>query len=471
MAGVAVASPVRVEQGGPGDGVAETMFGPYRLDQLLGSGGMGEVYRAYDTEQERTVALKLLPARLAEDEEYRKRFRREAYIAARLADPHVVPLHRHGEIGGRLFLDMRLVDGDDLGTILERDGALEPGRAIGIVEQLASALDAAHEAELVHRDVKPSNVLVARRRGPGGVEFAYLADFGIARALTTRTSSRITASGATIGTLDYMAPERFAGGEVDGRADVYSLGCLLYECLTGRRPFVRSDVAALIHAHLSLPPPRPSLTVGVPSTLDVVIARAMAKQPAARFPMAGALAAAGRRALEDAGRSAAQQARREAEERRRRQRAERAREADDGGGRERVEEAWRTAQEHLRRGGDDPVRHEAYERFRGRRREAEKRVGRNPYLPGRGKPHEQIEERQVHDPGEAPGRITGGSQDPLRREAYERFRARRHEAEGRAMADRGVDNRRATTPRYDIVVLVVVVFGLLLFVAAVLARA
>ncbi|MGE3285418.1 MAG: serine/threonine-protein kinase [Pseudonocardia sp.] len=336
---------------------------------------------------------------------------------------------------------MLLLDGADLGTIMDPEGALEPSRAIGIAGQSASASDAAHEAELVRRDVKRPTCWLPAGAAPVAWSSLVSPTRDCAR-LTTHTSSRITASGATIGTFDYMAPERLAGGEVDGRAVVYSLGCLLYECLTGQRPHVRSDVAALIHAHLSLAPPRPSLTVGVPSTLDAVIARATAKQPAARFPMAGAVAA-GRRALEDAGRAAAQQARREAEQRRR-QRAVRAREADDGGGRERAEKAaWRTAEEHLPRADDDPIRRDADERFRGRRRDAEKRIGRNPDMPGRGK---QIERPQVHGHDDAPGRITGSSQDPLRRQPYERFRARRHEAEGRATSDRN-PGRALTWPR------------------------
>ncbi|GAA3226988.1 hypothetical protein GCM10017691_16960 [Pseudonocardia petroleophila] len=269
------------------------MFGPYRLDGLLGQGGMGRVYRAFDTDQDRPVALKVLPAALSADPEYRQRFRREAKVASQLTDPHVVPIHRHGEIDGQLFLDMRLVDGDDLSKVLRRDGPLDAESAVRVVEQVASALDAAHEAGLVHRDVKPANVFLTRGR-PGGPRFAYLGDFGIARSAS---SSTLTATGTTLGTLDYMAPERFLGREVDARADVYALACLLHEALTARKPFAGDELPALMNAHLNLAPPRPSATHPVPAGLDAVVARGMAKDPAQRHATAGALAGAARAAL------------------------------------------------------------------------------------------------------------------------------------------------------------------------------
>jgi serine/threonine-protein kinase len=265
------------------------MFGPYRLDGLLGQGGMGRVYRAFDTDQDRPVALKVLPAALSADPEYRQRFRREAKVASQLTDPHVVPIHRHGEIDGQLFLDMRLVDGDDLSRVLRRDGPPGPDAAVRVVEQVASALDAAHDAGLVHRDVKPANVFLTRRD-----RFAYLGDFGIAR---DATSSTLTATGTTLGTLDYMAPERFLGRPVDARADVYALACLLYETLTGRKPFAGDELPALMNAHLNLPPPRPSDLRRLPPGLDAVVARGMAKDPAYRFASAGELARAARSAL------------------------------------------------------------------------------------------------------------------------------------------------------------------------------
>ncbi|EOD68459.1 serine/threonine-protein kinase, partial [Amycolatopsis vancoresmycina] len=176
-------------------------FGPYRIEGLLGRGGMGEVHRAYDTAHDRVVALKLLSDPFVADEAFRARFRRESQIVARLREPHVIPIHAYGEIDGRLYLDMRLVEGRDLKELLEA-GPLEPGRAAEIVAQVAGALDAAHADGLVHRDVKPSNVLVT------DAGFVYLVDFGIARSMTAEGTS-ITGTGNVIGTLDYMAPERF----------------------------------------------------------------------------------------------------------------------------------------------------------------------------------------------------------------------------------------------------------------------
>lgn len=202
-------------------------FGQYRLLSLIGRGGMGEVWRAHDTSTDRVVALKVLPPHLADDEMFQKRFRREARVAAALYEPHVVPIHGYGEIDGQLYVDMRLIVGEDLETMLGR-GPLEPARAVWIIEQVASALQAAHEEGLVHRDVKPSNILVTKN------DFAYLIDFGIARAAG---STGLTSTGSTIGTWAYMAPERFGVGEPDPRSDVYALACVLHQCLTGQRPF------------------------------------------------------------------------------------------------------------------------------------------------------------------------------------------------------------------------------------------
>lgn len=269
----------------------ETPFGRYRLRGLLGAGGMGQVYRAYDTGTERVVALKVLPPEYAHDPVYRARFRREAQVAARLSEPHIVPIHDYGEIDGRLFLDMRLVEGTDLATVLNTRGALTPAAAVSCIAQVAAALDAAHRAGLVHRDVKPSNILTA----PDG--FAYLIDFGIARG---EGDTGLTSTGAAIGTFAYMAPERLDHGDYDGRADVYSLACVLYEVMTGSRPFPGTSVERQIAAHLSTPPPRPSASsVGVPAAFDAVIAQGMAKRPQDRFQTAGALAEAARAALTD----------------------------------------------------------------------------------------------------------------------------------------------------------------------------
>ena len=211
--------------------VEPEVFGPYRLDTLIGRGGMGEVHRAYDTRRERFVALKRLLRELAADEQYRSRFQRESALAAKLNDPHIVPIHDYGEIDGQLFIDMPLVDGTDLDGLVDREGPLAPARAVGIVDQVADALDVAHGAGLVHRDVKPSNTLITHPRADR--DFVYLIDFGIARAVG---STSISQTGSVIGTPAYMAPERFEG-DGDHRGDVYALACMLYAALTGRPPF------------------------------------------------------------------------------------------------------------------------------------------------------------------------------------------------------------------------------------------
>lgn len=272
-----------------GAGPSAVTFGPYEVRGLLGRGGMGEVYEAFDREQNRVVALKLLPEALIRDEGFVERFRRESFAAARLSDPHVIPIHRYGDIDGRLYLDMRLVRGRDLGQLIAQDGPLPLSRTVSFIAQAAEALDAAHADSLVHRDVKPTNLLVTRQ------DFVYLVDFGIAHVFGLSTSGQaLTATGATIGTLDYMAPERFTGrGEVDARTDVYSLACVLYECLTGQRPYPADGLPALMHAHLDAPPPRAAaVRPDVPPALDRVIAIGMAKDPADRYPSTGELARA-----------------------------------------------------------------------------------------------------------------------------------------------------------------------------------
>ncbi|CAM4491673.1 serine/threonine-protein kinase [Nocardia ninae] len=267
-----------------------TRFGPYELRSLLGRGGMGEVYEAYDTVKDRVVAVKLLPTELAQDPMFQQRFRRESQAAARVAEPHVIPIHDWGEIDGVLYIDMRLVRGHDLRSVLRGEGPLTPARAIGIVEQIAAALDAAHAEGLVHRDVKPANILVTAS------DFAYLADFGIARSAN---DPNMTGTGeAAVGSYSYISPERFENGPVTGTADVYSLACVLYECLTGTTPFRAEAMSVLIHSHLSMPPPRPSaVRAGVPAALDEVIARGMAKRPTDRYSTAGGLASAAKSAL------------------------------------------------------------------------------------------------------------------------------------------------------------------------------
>ncbi|MCE5291120.1 MAG: protein kinase [Nocardiaceae bacterium] len=268
---------------------AERQIGPYVLRSLLGKGGMGEVYEAFDTSKERVVALKLLSPELSHDETFRERFRRESYAAARLHEPHVIPIHDFGEIDGRLFIDMRLVRGSDVRKLLRTEAFLSPSRAVHITEQVASALDAAHHDGLLHRDVKPENVLVADG------DFAYLADFGIARSFT---DSSLTSTQATVGTCQYMAPERLEDGKVGPGADIYSLACVLFEMLAGVPPFRGASLGQLVRQHLSEPPPQVSLVrPGVPQSLDAVIARGLAKNPAERFATAGEFAEAARRAL------------------------------------------------------------------------------------------------------------------------------------------------------------------------------
>jgi len=263
-----------------------TPFGQYRLIALLGQGGMGEVWRAHDTVTDRVVALKLLPARFAQDSVFKERFRREAHAAARLNEPHVVPIHTYGEINGHLFVDMRLIEGRDVETVL-REGPLSPARAVLIIEQVAKAVHAAHKVGLVHRDIKPSNILL------DDDDFAYLIDFGIARAAG---ETGLTATGGVVGTLRYMAPERFSTGDADARSDIYALACVLYECLTGRRPFPGDSMEQQVAGHLSAPPPRPSAT-GAPVRFDGVIATGMAKDPGARYPTTVQLARAARDAI------------------------------------------------------------------------------------------------------------------------------------------------------------------------------
>ena len=279
--------------------MADHQFGPYRLDRLLGRGGMGEVYLAYDQVQQRVVAIKLLLESLSANPEYRARFEREARIAAGLREQHVIPIHRYGEIEDRLYIDMRLVEGEDLGKLIAREGSLSPRRAVGIAAQVASALDAAHRAGLVHRDVKPGNVLLADN-GSSSVDSVYLADFGIAREVVSDTP--LTVTGTQLGTPDYMAPECFVSGAIDHRADVYALGCVLYQMLTGQKPFPVEGYAAALYQHVHTAPPRPStIRSGIPVAMDTVIRTSMAKDPQARYASAGDLAAAADAALDSAG--------------------------------------------------------------------------------------------------------------------------------------------------------------------------
>jgi serine/threonine protein kinase, bacterial len=257
-------------------------FGPYLLRRLVGRGGMGDVYEAEDTVRERIVALKLMSQTLSSDPVFRSRMQREARTAGRLQEPHVVPIHDFGEIDGQIYVDMRLIDGKDLAAIVSRYGPLSPPRAVAIVRQIGSALDAAHAAGVMHRDVKPENILISAD------DFAYLVDFGIASATS---DEKLTQFGTTVGTVKYMAPERFSESDVTYRADIYALACVLYECLTGSPPY-QGDQLSVMSAHLHQAIPRPSaVRPGIPVAFDRVIARGMAKNPEDRYATCGDLSA------------------------------------------------------------------------------------------------------------------------------------------------------------------------------------
>jgi serine/threonine protein kinase len=268
---------------------AGSAFGKYTLTRLLGKGGMGEVYEAYDTAKGRTVALKILSDHLSTDATFRMRFQRESQAAAILQEPHVIPIHDWGEIDGQLYIDMRLVQGRTLSELLQ-EGPLEPARAVSIIGQVAAALDAAQAEGLIHRDVKPQNIIVTP------ADFAYLVDFGIAEV---SGQTHLTTAGSQIGTFHYMAPERFRDEEATAAVDVYSLACVLYESLTGETPFTDGSVESLLAAQLYQPPPLPSrANPRVPVGLDEVITRGMAKQPDDRYATASTLAQAAQRALQ-----------------------------------------------------------------------------------------------------------------------------------------------------------------------------
>lgn len=264
-------------------------FGHYQLRRLLGRGGMGEVYEAYDSVKDRVVALKLVSEQVGSDDVFRRRMQREAQTAGRLAEPHIVPIHDYGEIDGQLYIDMRFIEGQDVGSVLSRTGPLPAPRAVAIVEQVASALDAAHRAGVIHRDIKPENILLTEG------DFAYLVDFGIAAAATDQ---RVTKTGAAVGSWSYMAPERFGKEDLTYRVDIYALACLLYECLTGATPFQTDSLSSLMAAHMMEPIPRPSRrNPAIPVAFDEVIARGMAKNPYDRYVTAGDLAQAALHAL------------------------------------------------------------------------------------------------------------------------------------------------------------------------------
>lgn len=251
----------------------------FRVESFLGEGATGRVYLARGDESGEHVAIKLLDPELARDDRFRRRFLRETEIAAGLVHPHVVPTLACGEEDGTLYLAMAHVGGRDLRDLLRAEGRIAPHRAVALLGQVADGLDAAHERGLVHRDVKPGNILVS---GQGGAERAYICDFGLARHLSSVSS--LTVERGFVGTIDYVPPEQIEGGEIGARADVYALGCVLFECLTGRSPFDRDSELAVVFAHLNEPPPRlSSLRPDLPAALDAVFETALAKAPDARF--------------------------------------------------------------------------------------------------------------------------------------------------------------------------------------------
>ncbi len=278
-----------------------SVFAGHRIERLAGRGSMGVVYRATDLALDRPVALKLIAPAAASDPVFRARFEHECRAAAAIDHPHAVEVFHAGEQGGVLYVTMRFVDGTDLGALLAEESQLEPARAVALVAQVAGALDQAHAHELVHRDVKPTNVLIARR--PQG-EHAFLTDFGLTKRMESEDG--LTRPGFAMGTADYMAPEQARGGDVDGRADVYALGCVLFKTLTGGVPFDRGSDLEKMLAHLNDPPPalrdvRPDL----PRALEDVLRRAMAKAPDDRPGSAGELARAALAALPGAAAPAA----------------------------------------------------------------------------------------------------------------------------------------------------------------------
>jgi serine/threonine-protein kinase len=267
-----------------------TELAGYRIEGVIGRGGMSVVYLAEHARLERKVALKVLAPELAGSERFHDRFLRESKLAASIDDPNIVPIYDADEAEGVLFIAMRYVEGSDLKQTIRDAGPLDPQRVSAIVDQIASALDAAHARGLVHRDVKPANVLLTPD------DHVYVSDFGLTKRAVS--VSGLTETGQLIGTIDYVAPEQIKGDPVDKRADIYSLGCLLFECLTGHAPYPRDIEVGVLWAHVETPPPiltqeRPDL----PPEVDDVLALAMAKDPAERTAAAGDVAAVFRSAL------------------------------------------------------------------------------------------------------------------------------------------------------------------------------
>jgi serine/threonine protein kinase len=255
--------------------------GGYRIESFIARGGMAVVYRARDTRLDRPVALKVLAPELTENESFRKRFIRESQLAALIDHPHIIPIYRAGQFEDALYLAMRFVDGTDLHGLLARTGPLDLPLAVRVFEQIGSALDVAHEHHLVHRDVKPGNVLVDEGGGPSRFHL-YLTDFGLTKRIASL--SGLTAPGHFLGTVAYIAPEQIAGRPADARTDVYALGCVLFEALTGDRPFDRDTDAAVLFAHLhDRPPSVAAARSDLPRVVDRIVAKAMAKEPGGRY--------------------------------------------------------------------------------------------------------------------------------------------------------------------------------------------
>ncbi|SNX56243.1 serine/threonine-protein kinase [Streptomyces sp. TLI_55] len=254
----------------------------YRIEREIGRGGMAVVYRAHDLRLDRTVALKLLAPELARNDTFRRRFTHESRAAAAIDHPHIVPVFEAGETDGVLYIAMRYVEGSDLRHLLDRRGPLAPEPALRIAAQIASALDEAHDHGLVHRDVKPGNILIARGTDSDHPEHAYLTDFGLTKKSLSLTG--FTTVGQFVGTLDYVAPEQISGKPVDGRCDVYGFACVVYETLAGRPPFRRDDDMALLWAHqYDEPPPLTESRPDLPPHADTVLAKSLAKSPDDRY--------------------------------------------------------------------------------------------------------------------------------------------------------------------------------------------
>jgi serine/threonine protein kinase/CheY-like chemotaxis protein len=266
----------------------------YRIEERIGRGGMGVVYRAEHLNLRRRAAIKIIAPDLAEASGFRERFNREARIAAALQHPNIVTVYDAGEEDGLLYLAMQHIDGNDLSAVLRAQGRLRPYRALDVCRQIAAALDAAHAQGLIHRDVKPANVLIEGRT-------AFLTDFGLTKRVDG-TRTQLTQAGDVVGTIHYVAPEQIEGGRVDARSDIYSLGCLVYHCLSGELPFARDTDVAVIYAHLSEEPPRlTSVRPDLPGGLDAVIAKALEKSPDRRFQTCADMLSAARAVIDAAG--------------------------------------------------------------------------------------------------------------------------------------------------------------------------